>query len=209
MRHILSNCPLGLERRYLWRHNKVLAVILNAIKEKISKINQGDLPLINNSRVVRFCRQGSSPLKKKQVKKGDSRWKGTWKVDSDIDNNLVFPIVETKQKPDLLIWNEERKVLKMIELTVSWETNVNDAYDRKNKRYAGLVKRCEHEGWDVDCLPIEVGARAYVGKRVPALLSKLGFNSKEKRSVIQDLQETAEKSSFWIWLKRNDTTWND
>ena len=76
MRHILSNCPLGLERRYLWRHNKVLEVILNAIKEKISKINQEDLPLINNSRCVRFCKEGSVPLKKKQAKQRNSEWEG-------------------------------------------------------------------------------------------------------------------------------------
>ena len=72
-----------------------------------------------------------------------------------------------------------------------------------------LCERCEDEGWKVECLPIEVGARGYVGKRVPALLSKLGINGREKRRVIEDIQEAAEKSSFWIWLKRNDTTWNE
>ena len=209
MRHILSNCPLGLQRRYLWRHNKVLEVILNAIKEKISQINQGNLPLINSSKVVRFCKQGVTPLKKKKVQKENSEWRGTWKVDSDIDNNLIFPIVDTSQKPDLLVYNEERKVMKMIELTVSWETNIDDAFDRKNKRYARLCKDCRAEGWQVDCLPIEVGARGFVGKRVPALLTKIGLNSKERGRVMKDIQEAAEKSSFWIWLKRNDTTWND
>lgn len=93
----------------------------------------------------------------------------------------------------------------MIELTVSWETNFDD---RKNTRYEELCERCE-EGWQVECLPIEVGARGYVGKRVPALLTKLGLNGSERRRVIQDVQEAADKSSFWIWLKRNDTTWND
>ena len=99
--------------------------------------------------------------------------------------------------------------MKMIELTVSWETNMNDAYDRKNKRYAKLCKDCRAEGWQVDCLPIEVGARGFVGKRVPALLTKIGLNSKERGRVMKDIQEAAEKSSFWIWLKRNDTTWNE
>ena len=97
----------------------------------------------------------------------------------------------------------------MIELTISWETNIDDAFNRKSKRYEHLCTQCEEEGWQADCFPIEVGARGYIGKRVPMLLSKLGFSGKEKGKVIRDIQEAAEKSSFWIWLKRNDTTWND
>ena len=207
MRHILSNCPIGLDRRYLWRHNQVLEVISNAIREKISKFNKGDLPLIN-SKTVRFCRQGKSPLKKKKAQVKNLEWKGTWQVESDIGNTLIFPIVETEQRPDLLVWNEERKVMWMIELTVSWETNVDDAFEYKMKRYAELKEECEAIGSKTECLPIEVGARGYVGHRVYALLSKLSFNSREKKKVIQDIQQAAEKASFWIWLKRNDTTWN-
>ena len=97
----------------------------------------------------------------------------------------------------------------MIELTISWETNVDEAFDRKMKRYEALRNQCEDEGWHAECLPIEVGARGHVGKRIPILLSKLGFSSREKGKVIKDIQQAAERASFWIWLKRNDSTWND
>ena len=90
---------------------------------------------------------------------------------------MIFPVVDTEQRPDLLVWNEDREVTWMIELTVSWETNIDDAFEYKMRRYAELKKRCEEEGWKTECLPIEVGARGYVGHRVYSLLSKLSFNS--------------------------------
>ena len=95
----------------------------------------------------------------------------------------------------------------IVELTVSWETNMDAAYDRKSTRYEPLVKRCEEEGWKTECLPIEVGARGYVGRRLPALLSSLDFNSQEKNKLMKEVQKAAEKASFWLWLKREDSTW--
>ena len=78
-------------------------------------------------------------MKKKQAKQRNSEWEGIWKVESDIGNALTFPVVETAERPDLLIWNNERKILKMVELTVRWETN--DAFDRKSKRAVRTLRR--------------------------------------------------------------------
>ena len=45
LRHTLSNCSLGLHGgRYMWRHNQVLRVISEALKEKIDGINDGKVP---------------------------------------------------------------------------------------------------------------------------------------------------------------------
>ena len=139
----------------------------------------------------------------------DVSWKRSWRVNADLESALVFPIVQTAQKPDLIVWNEEEKVMKMIELTVSWETNIDGAYNRKNERYEELCQRCEDEGWVTECLPIEVGAPGYIGRRLPSLLNELGFNSREKNKIIKEIQSTTEKASFWIWLKREDTSWNE
>ena len=209
MRHILSNCPIGLNKRYLWRHNKILDPIHSAIKEKVDLINQGKLPLAKKLGFIRFCKRGMQPSSKALPKVKDITWKGNWKVTADLDNNLVFPVVHTSQRPDLVVWNEAEKIVKIVELTVSWETNIDGAYDRKSERYEDLCNRCEEVGWAPECLPIEVGARGYIGRRLPALLTGLGFNSKEKNNLIKEIQSTAEKASFWIWLKREDTTWND
>ena len=46
--------------------------------------------------------------------------------------------------------------MKIIELTVSWETNMDAAYDRKSTWYEPLVKQCEEEGWITERLPMSV-----------------------------------------------------
>ena len=52
------------------------------------------------------------------VKVRDKRWDGKWQIASDLDELLVFSIVATLQRPDIVIWNEERKIVHLLELTV-------------------------------------------------------------------------------------------
>ena len=95
----------------------------------------------------------------------------------------------------------------MIELTIPWETNFDEAWIRKDERYEDLVNRCEDSGWLAKCLPIEIGARGFVGHRVYSLLKDLGFSPKELKDLTSKLQETVEKASYYIWLKRDDENW--
>ena len=43
LKHILSNCPLALER-YTWRHNEVLKILFDVFSRQMGKINQGERP---------------------------------------------------------------------------------------------------------------------------------------------------------------------
>ena len=103
MRHILSNCPIGLDKRYLWRHNKILGVIQSAIKENVEQINQGKLPLKKKSGFIKFCKGGMQPTSKVLSKSKDASWKGIWKVAADLESALVFPVVPMKLRPDMIV----------------------------------------------------------------------------------------------------------
>ena len=49
-----------------------------------------------------------------------------WELQVDLEKKLVFPpIVETSQKPDILLISEQTKKLVVIELTVPWETRLS------------------------------------------------------------------------------------
>ena len=82
-----------------------------------------------------------------------------WEIDTDLDKLLIFPIVSTLQRPDILIWNKERKVVHLLKLTVPWESNLGKAEERKEARYEGLVEACDEEGWKAQESPLGVGAR--------------------------------------------------
>jgi ribosomal protein L15 len=75
-----------------------------------------------------------------KVKRSDKKRAGRWKIATDIDKLLVFPIVATLQRLDIVIWSNERKIVHLLELTVPWESNLEAAEDRKEKRYQGLLK---------------------------------------------------------------------
>ena len=121
---------------------------------------------------------------------------------------MIFPIVPTPQRPDLVIWNEERKIVHLLELTVPWESNLENAEERKEARYEGLVEACEEEGWTAQHSHLGVGARGYVDRKLLRLFQQeMGFTPKEVKQLREELQKAAESASLFIWLKRDDPGW--
>ena len=213
LRHALSGCKMGLEGgRYTWRHDQVLKVIVEALKGKLEEINKGKLPKKNEQGEVRFHLAGKGPSKRvgERTKGVDKRWEGAsnWEIDTDLDKMLIFPIVPTLQRPDIVIWNKEKKVVHLLELTVPWESNLGKAEERKEARYEGLVEACEEEGWTAQHSHLGVGARGYVDRKLLQLFQReMGFTPREVKQLREELQKAAERASLFIWLKRDDPGW--
>ncbi|GFN87085.1 transient receptor potential cation channel subfamily a member 1-like [Plakobranchus ocellatus] len=53
-------------------------------------------------------------------------------------------------------------------------------------------------------MPVEIGARGFVGSSVYGLLSKLSIGGNKRTKALRLLAETAENSSRWIWSRRNE-----
>ena len=208
LKHILSNCSRALDR-YTWRHNEVLKVILDVTKKQIALINSGKRPSLPASKqFVSFVRPGQqSYYKQQQQTRKDGRWDGTWEISADLpDQERFFPI-PTQKKPDIVVWCQERKILHLVELTVPYEDNIDAAQVRKDDRYEGLLAECEEAGWRATHLSVEVGCRGFIGHRLRQWFSTIGLNARQKNSAMREVQETVEKASHWIWLKRNDDRW--
>ena len=180
MKHILLHCPLGLNRR-TWRHNQVLKVLEEALEEKIDEINKGNKPKIEKLEKINFVKEGrNTSVKNKKSRRSDPRWDGNWKVAADLNTQLIFPLATTSQRPDLVLWSDEKKKAIVMELTVSWEDNIKSAEDRKAERYKKLVERCEDEGWDIEYHHIGIGARGFIDKSFNFLVrNRLAFTHKD------------------------------
>jgi len=74
-----------------------------------------------------------------KVKLSDKRWAGRWEIATDIDKLLVFPIVTTLQRPDIVIWDNERKIIHLLELTIPRDSNLEADEERKENWYQGLI----------------------------------------------------------------------
>ena len=209
MKHILSHCPLGLHRR-TWRHNQVLKVIQDWFKKKIGDINKGNPPKMEKLVKISFVKEGrAATTKNKKTNRNDARWEGKWKVEADLETSLVFPLVTTTQRPDLVVWNEDSKKAIVMELTVSWEENIGAAEDRKAERYKNLIEKCEDEGWETEYHHIGIGARGFIDKGFHHLVrNRCGFTQSEASKMMKEIQQTVEKASMWLWLKRDDPSWS-
>ena len=210
MKHILSHCALGLDRR-TWRHNQVLKVLENWLTKKVKEINDGKGPKIVNLQRINFVREGKAPSSKNsRHTRADKRWSGRWKIAVDLDTPMVFPLVASAQRPDIVMWSDEKRKAVIMELTVSWEDNIKAAEQRKLERYEELIERCEEDGWDVDYYHIGIGARGFIDKAfISVLRSRIGFSQSEVSKLSSELQETVGKASMWLWLKRNDPSWTE
>ena len=55
-----------------------------------------------------------------------------WNMEVDLGKRLVFQdVVQTTQRPDIVLWSKTGKKPIVIELTVPWETRCEEAYERK------------------------------------------------------------------------------
>ena len=98
-------------------------------------------------------------------------------------------------------------MLELVELTVPFEDNIEHARARKNERYEDLTDQCVEDGWKAWHSPIEVGCRGFVGAKTRQWFLSLGFSNKKNSLLLKRIQETVEKASHWIWLKRDDDSW--
>lgn len=196
LEHVLCACkPALAEGRYTWRHNRVLEVVAEILRENVM--------IDDDENKIRFVREGEVCQKgeKTGLKKGEE-----WEVMVDLKERLVFPqeIVITNLRPDMVLINRKLKKVVMVELTVPWEDRMGDAHTRKTSKYEALRQECEDGGWNAGCFAIEVGCRGFAGQSVRALFQARGIKGRRLRQALEKVAEAAEKASAWLWLKRGD-----
>lgn len=54
----------------------------------------------------------------------------------DLGGRLQFPkVIQTTLRPDVVLWSEEAKKIILIKLTVPWEEQSDQAFERKSARW--------------------------------------------------------------------------
>lgn len=201
LRHVLSACKGSLQM-YTWRHNRVLAIVAEVTSTQCEAINKQTIPK-QNTRIT-FCKEGQAPPVSRKPW-GQNLLSGAtdWNVAADLKDALHFPrhIVQTRERPDIVIWSDSTRQVLLVELTVPWEENMEAAFERKKTRYETLRADCEERGWSCHVLPIEVGCRGFIGHTMITYLCKIGLTNRARKSATQRLQTAAEQASSWIWSK--------
>ena len=207
LEHVLSSCRTALTQgRYRWRHDKVLEAISSILEPVVNNANhtkpQKTLTLI------KFVKAGEEQ-KRSGSTVGVLATATDWQLRVDLRRRLQFPgeITTTTLRPDIVLWSSKTRQVIMIELTVPWEENIQIANERKRTKYDELKASCEEAQWKAWCMPIEVGCRGFIGKSIWTTCKLLGIGGNIRKRLSKICENTAERTSNWIWLKRNDKEW--
>ncbi|XP_069128963.1 uncharacterized protein [Argopecten irradians] len=122
--------------RYTWRHDKVLSVRADTLENsrKRPKRDKGGLKFIN------FAKAGEQIVKGSVEGSGMLGTAKDWQLMIDLNGRVTFPpeIAVTNQRPDIVIWSSSSKEGVLVEMTVTWEDRINDAYERRQVPRFGI-----------------------------------------------------------------------
>lgn len=212
LRHILTNCKISLSQgRYTWRHNQVLKSLAAALEKRRIAINSLP-PRTSEARLmIPFVHEGEKPPKTSAAPTRKTQLEAArdWELRVDIGHQLTVPahIAMSTLRPDMVLWANSLRVVYFIELTVPWEDNTEEAFERKRLRYSDLKAEAEGRGWKAMVRPVEVGCRGFIATSTLNLLKELGIHGQALRHTIREAADTAERCSQWLWMRRKDPGW--
>jgi surface antigen len=212
LHHILSNCDAALrQRRYNWRHDSVLQHILTVLSGHVTSL--ASVQSAPSDYKIAFVRAGK-PVKKTKVKRKAKSLldcASDWKIQADFDSlRFCFPaeICSTGERPDLVVWSSSAKVVILVELTCPAEEGIQNATNRKVKRYIDLQLLIRENGWTPHLFTIEVGARGFVAKSTIRMFRSLGLSHSSTSKCAKELSVIAAKCSYAIYLARDCVHWD-
>lgn len=129
-------------------------------------------------------------------------------------NGVTIPsdVAMTAQKPDLVIVNRKAKEVKLVELTVPWDTSTNmeAALKRKTERYQDLTTVIQGNGFKCHNIPLEIGTRGVVNSRNRTVLTQLchGLKVNKVSCVIKNCSKLALLGSYTLWNARYSSDWS-
>ena len=86
-----------------------------------------------------------------------------WSVTADLPGlQYQLPaVLDTSLRPDIAVWCNSSRMLKIFELTVCFE-NIFSSSNLKRKKYQGLVRMANTKGWKAEVHPLQTGSRGLV-----------------------------------------------
>ena len=139
-------------------------------------------------------------------------YRGDWEVRCDLPgeeaNDTIPPhILVTPLKPDITLHNPLSKTIYIIELTICWDTNFNQAQTRKSNRYAALLAELNEREWKTNLLTFEIGSRGFTSNETASKLKSLFPRKEVRKPIIQELNRRALSASYCIFMHRTASNW--
>ena len=157
LEHILLSCRTALTQgRFTWRHNQVLGKLAHHLELKRSLANKATRA---KEKQIQFVKAGQKSNVANLSRQTGLLLRATdWEMSVDLRTRLQFPVeIMTSLRPDLIMYSRSKICIIMVELTIPWETRIEEAFERKKSKYSDLCSMCEEAEWQVWCFPVEIG----------------------------------------------------
>ena len=200
LEHVLSSCRSNLaDGKFRWRHDQILTQLAEGVELARTRARK----LSDGPRFIHFVKAGESAATGGRSK-GVLATANDWEMRADLKKQLKFPeeIAHTSLRPDIVLWSKGTKQVVLIELTVPWEERMEEAYERKLKKYQDLILESQQNGWKAWNLPVEVGCRGFAGRSLWKALGLLGIEGLARKRLVANITKRAEEASRWIWIQR-------
>ena len=131
----------------------------------------------------------------------------------DINGGTIPPdVLVTGSRPDLVLLDRGEKKIFLMELSCSFERNIQSANLRKTIRYISLKSDIEAQGYTCILLPFEVGSRGYVSKSNRTNIVNTFGSNKIKANPFKCIKQLSKISllcSFSIFHAYTQPAWRD
>lgn len=136
-----------------------------------------------------------------------------WEIRADIavdpsTETIPSDILVTPLKPDATMINRTNKSLVLIELTICWDSNFENARSRKQQRYSELLAELEENDWKCQLATIEIGSRGFSSNSTATQLKSLFKDKFMRAKVLTRLNQIALSCSYCIFIHRNNRDWS-
>ena len=202
LEYVLSSCKTALANgRYTWRYNIVLDELVRIIRNLM-------MPESNKSTQKFVAGRGKIYISSKkpsyhQAIPGQNLLGlgNNWILSADLPgwrNDHPKMISSKGLRPEMVLFSKENSKVILVELTILFESRLEQSHDYKTSKYEDLKKELEKKGYSVIVKAMEIGASGFVAGTLYQFLGKIGFNRHNRSKSMKRLTEITENSSMWI-----------
>ena len=129
--------------------------------------------------------------------------------------NVPPEVLVTSARADLVIHYSNADVIKIIELTVPFETNIEKEHTFNTNKYATLIQDIKDKHISSELTCVEVGCIGYVSEsnkiRITAILKSLDIkpSKRQGKELTLSLSKIALLTSFIIFKCKDEPQWFD
>ena len=119
-----------------------------------------------------------------------------WEVAADLPDRREYPkaVRDTGMRPDIVVHSEGSKEMVMIELTVPYESRIEEQHRFKSEKYSDVAKKLKKDaGIRARVIAVEVGARGFATASAYDLCKQLGLKGQARARAVEEPRRGGRK----------------